>query len=305
MFVIDAGYASYLLAFSKYSFEHVQDSKLYNNLVWFVDGNNNIRNDEYSDYKGHRRGKEDKDARERVEMFREKIRTFPYAYVHERLEADDMIALFAFFNSDKSVHVLANDKDQIQIPNAVLWNLDREHNVKQTTLEYIDSKMPKSLATIEALPMFLLYQAFFGDVADNIKRIAPKYKQGYDLINGLFEHTTPFTKAYIDYGDLFFNNLKLVLLPHPYVFVDYDTDEMKFKLLSSLDNWYTGDKMFWLKSMEKFIKPDIRNYVANIRFDYEVPTYSPVGKLWLEKQVYGDSFVNFVEQIFYEYVVKG
>ena len=111
----------------------------------------------------------------------------------------------------------------------------------------------------------LLYQALLGDTADNIPRILEK--RNYDYFLELYESENPFTLAYDHYGESFWINLQLVVLPSFEVLESYS----KESIIETLDKSYvTGED--WLT--EFTVKEELLNVCSLINNNSGIETVS-------------------------------
>lgn len=255
--LIDGGYLTFQLASNEFIHEKSIEHRLYSHLFWLMDGKDNIRKQEYPEYKANRIGK-NVDVRQRVNILRKMVRdTYPH-YVDEQLEADDLIALMHYLYPDTPFITIANDKDMLQIPTIQMWERKRDNSIHHKVLENVT--LPKRVEALVDTPQALLFfQAMCGDKVDNIISLLVKNPNGRYDYNPLLEYLgrdKPFSNAYADYGNRFYHNLKLVMLPHPMT-LSYDSP---MALMELLDNWYKDNFNY----VQHAVKPKYRDVVELI-----------------------------------------
>lgn len=264
--IIDGGYLSYLLTSSYIDGYYDLSHPLLNTIPIFLDGHNNIRTQNVEDYKGHRvNGNEQQmEMRQKAHAFREQLEGRPNTVIHPELEADDLIALFCDAVFPDTVYCIANDKDMLQIPNIKL--ISAEHRnvsaIKHTDWTRFNKSINvKSCPTIASPVQIILYLTLIGDKADNIHRILPKGKKGYDNLTEIYNNDfNPFEQC-VFYDD-FIENLKLVLLPHPHV-LKY---ESIMDVVWALDRYHQGDYVHWSDAFT--MKPEFEKLLTEMHVKF-------------------------------------
>lgn len=287
--LIDGGYLSFWLAASNYTYELTLETNVYSKYAWILDGKRNIRRDEYPAYKANRKGV-NPELRYRVNNIRNLVRAKYRHYVDEQLEADDLIALVHYLLPYHEFITIANDKDMLQIPNIHLWQYDKEHTVIEKTIS--DFKAAKTIKPyLQKGTDLLMYQALLGDKTDNIFPIMeklPTNRFDYAPLIEWLQSDSPFTMAYYHYGIPFYENLKLVLLPHPLVLLD---DVNPMELMGVLDEYHSSD-FNWVNH---YIKPHYRDLVIDMVGDMGIADNSDSLYNWFQRNSING--IDYIEKV--------
>lgn len=245
--LIDGGYLSFLIGAVEYNTFEFKRNRSYSNYLWLLDGLANYRKTDFPQYKANRKRNQNQksiETRKRVNDLRRWIKqNYPKVYQHDNLEADDLIALFHYQFPDTKFVTFGNDKDMLQVPDIILVGGDIQHrgNIKQYKVEHF--KAAKAIKPhLSRAQDLLFYQALFGDRTDNIPRILES--RAYDKMANLMQSDSPFSLAAIEYPT-FFENLKLVILPH----INVLENKSKNTILHSLDLWYSEKIRHWIEPL--------------------------------------------------------
>ena len=256
--IIDGGYFSYIFGtrpeadFGGWSKSKYQ----YRNALIALEGGRLWRKDIFPDYKERRsqRRKDDltvKLKRDRVNMFRTFLSEDPLLQTTflPGFEADDVLSIV--FLDYKDLPVMAVDKDLFQVPGLAkkMVNFTGQPSLRPL-------KQPQYTFKTENPPERVFHQALFGDRSDGIPRLlssvgAQATLQYRELFKGLnwnpsetWASVELFNRGEQAFGDQFWMNLLLLLMPAPVLSSEYQlyqtNHEALYRAIVYLDYWNTN-----------------------------------------------------------------
>lgn len=220
--LVDGGYLSFILGSRRVGTLWNQVKGEFKDALVCMD-DHSYRRDIFPDYKSRRAvnrwaDKYKKETYEYVREFRKHMEldgTTPMAKTRGA-ESDDLVA--AFYLADRSLHVMGIDKDLQGVP-GLYYNLgDYYGQPPRAFWERVPKYIRSSIPTANCSHI-VLYQTLCGDKSDSIPRLLPSkgaakiWKELYDpsSLRISFENFSDF------YGEEFFINMNLVLIPGPYL----------------------------------------------------------------------------------------
>lgn len=213
--LIDGGYLSWVFGTRPEWGGWDTTKQKYTKSLIVLDSPHSLRLAIYPDYKVKRVTKRREDnewsfRREAVMGFRRYLRADSLVPTFEvpGAEADDIVAIL--WMKGWGERVMAVDKDLLQVPGIILTNHHNEPMVHKKRMFPNYVKLPTN-------PWgFALCQALFGDKSDSIPRLMPSNGyQSRDLWHRIKSDVDPLGCAYSLFGERFWVNLQLVLIPTP------------------------------------------------------------------------------------------
>lgn len=242
--IVDGGYLSYVLGIRE-DMRFWDDLKFrFKDALICMDSNSYHRRALYPAYKSKRA--EQRWDNERKAINYEKVSQFRDAITHDLAveickidgaEGDDLVALG--FLLDPTLDVVAVDKDLHSVPGlygAMLRGSAKDiKNLADKVPQYISANLRRSSASL------LILQALRGDKSDSIPRLLPsgitEAKASWKRLYRKLDRDA-FDACYSELGEQFLVNLKLVLMPGPFLLDNPDLPpETLFEMLCDESYW--------------------------------------------------------------------
>lgn len=241
--VVDGGYLSYVLGIRDDMRFWDEQRFLFRDALICMDSGSSYRREIYPEYKSRRAVQRWEDERkavnyEKVQKFRARIIADLALEICQLpgVEGDDLVALT--FLLDPTLDVVAVDKDLHPIPGmyqAMLRGAAKEiKNLSEKVPQYIGRSLRKTPASL------LILQALRGDKSDSIPRLLPSpVTEAKAMWNELYLSSDRETleACHTTLGPSFIRNLKLVLIPGPFLLDKEVSTSDLFDMVSDASYW--------------------------------------------------------------------
>jgi len=232
--IVDGGFLTWKYGVSPFygSWDSVRHN--YTSAIIMMDTvEKTFRQRSYPFYKSHRRERLAEDParqhkRMRVLHFQEILRLDGMLQLLEvpSCEADDLVSWYFLWlqnqEPDPLPEVLSIDKDYHGVPYLYLY-MTREFGTTDpcVIIPFPSTKYPKYAGRVRNPRDFLLLQCLFGDNTDSVPRLLPRnVSQSIDLVEWMKTQQCPFLALQDRLGQAFTQNLRLLILPGPFLRVE-------------------------------------------------------------------------------------
>jgi len=254
--LIDGGYLSWIFG-TRPSFGSWSTVRFsYRDSLLLMDSRESSRREGFPAYKERRATKRKEDpkkkaTRDRVMRFATMLREDPIVETidYPGAEADDLVALFWMAGHGKE-GVIAVDKDLWQVPDLLEVMVGHHEEYASDRFAKWCKKIPKYTERPVEPWQFVLHQCLFGDRSDSIPRLLPSRK--VTEARELYKKTWKggLSAGMEVFGMPFIQNLHLILVPGPFLRIDYE--QLKASPVELMELVTTGE--YW--DSEMFDYPD-------------------------------------------------
>lgn len=263
--IVDAGYYTFVVGlhgdFAHWNKERIEFKR--DGVLMLLDRSPTFRKELLPEYKSRRKKKRDDDPErmakyQRVREFRALVEEDPVVptIAYPGVEADDLVALLHLWTQwedRKPFQVVAIDKDLYQVPGLHAVMKDRMGKTKPFQMRKLSgyAKQPKPPWS------WAFTQAIYGDKSDSIPRLLSsnghQARRQYLHCTKTSKPLHCFRRARDLFGEQFMRNLWLVLMPGPFLRIDWPMMqkdwEYTFSLLTTGAYWTVAQnweaKVFW------------------------------------------------------------